>query len=409
MSETIVLGAGMVGVGTALALQDRGQKVVLIDRRDPGEETSYGNVGIIQTEAAEPVAMPRSLSRLLGIALGRTNDVVWNLASLPEYLRPLAAYFWYSSPGRHRRQAQVYHQLTRRAFDDHLPLIQNSGAGDLIREGGFRVAFRSGHPLDEEVRRAEHITREYGIPHIALDGPMLARAEPNLRVVMAGAVQWHESRTCLNPGGLVKAYASLFEARGGTIVKGDGTTLRQRGTGWVVEAEAGPVEADSAVVALGPWSQGVAARFGYAVPMLRKRGYHWHLKPVAGPSISMLDAERGAFIAVMQAGVRIATGAELTAFNAPANPRQIDKAIVAARELFELGDPVETRPWFGSRPCLPDMLPLVGRAPRHPGLWFNFGHGHQGFTLGPTTGILLADMMVGGPVPDYVTRLGYRW
>ena len=51
---------------------------------------------------------------------------------------------------------------------------------------------------------------------------------------------------------------------------------------------------------------------------------------------------------------------------------------------------------------MPDMLPVVGKAPKHDGLWFDFGHGHQGFTLGPTTGVLLAGLMAGraDPVMD---------
>jgi D-amino-acid dehydrogenase len=50
---------------------------------------------------------------------------------------------------------------------------------------------------------------------------------------------------------------------------------------------------------------------------------------------------------------------------------------------------------MGARPCLPDMLPVIGRAPRHGGLWFDFGHQHHGLTLGPATGRLLAEMMTG--------------
>jgi D-amino-acid dehydrogenase len=68
-----------------------------------------------------------------------------------------------------------------------------------------------------------------------------------------------------------------------------------------------------------------------------------------------------------------------------------------ARQLTELGDPVEAEAWMGRRPCLPGMLPFVNRLPRHRTLWGNFGHGHQGFTLGPTTGRLLADRMAGKP------------
>jgi D-amino-acid dehydrogenase len=44
------------------------------------------------------------------------------------------------------------------------------------------------------------------------------------------------------------------------------------------------------------------------------------------------------------------------------------------------------------------MLPVMGPAPRHPGLWFNFGHAHQGFTMGPVAGRLLAEMVSGEPL-----------
>ncbi|NVN11860.1 NAD(P)/FAD-dependent oxidoreductase, partial [Nguyenibacter vanlangensis] len=60
-----------------------------------------------------------------------------------------------------------------------------------------------------------------------------------------------------------------------------------------------------------------------------------------------------------------------------------------------LGAAVEAQPWRGARPCMPDMLPVIGPAWNHPGLWFHFGHAHQGFTLGPTTGRLCAEMMNG--------------
>jgi D-amino-acid dehydrogenase len=55
----------------------------------------------------------------------------------------------------------------------------------------------------------------------------------------------------------------------------------------------------------------------------------------------------------------------------------------------------EPEPWLGTRPCMPDMLPVVGQAARHKGLWLHFGHGHQGFTLGPATGRILAELMSG--------------
>jgi D-amino-acid dehydrogenase len=97
--------------------------------------------------------------------------------------------------------------------------------------------------------------------------------------------------------------------------------------------------------------------------------------------------------------------------DAPPTPVQLERALPRAHDLFPLGEPIDARPWMGSRPCLPDMLPVIGKAPRHAGLWFDFGHHHHGLTLGPVTGRLLAEMMTGetpiaDPGPFAVERFG---
>jgi D-amino-acid dehydrogenase len=97
----------------------------------------------------------------------------------------------------------------------------------------------------------------------------------------------------------------------------------------------------------------------------------------------------------MAQGMRLTTGAEFARIGAPSTPVQLRKAEKAARELIDLPEPVEAEPWLGNRPCTVDMKPVMGPAPNHPGLWFNFGHAHQGFTLGPMSGRLLAEMIEG--------------
>ena len=89
MTDCIVLGAGMVGVGTALALQQMGVDVTLVDRRPPGEETSYGNAGIIQMEAVEPYPFPRQAGEILSAALGFNDKVRWRAGSLHRWALPI--------------------------------------------------------------------------------------------------------------------------------------------------------------------------------------------------------------------------------------------------------------------------------------------------------------------------------
>jgi D-amino-acid dehydrogenase len=125
----------------------------------------------------------------------------------------------------------------------------------------------------------------------------------------------------------------------------------------------------------------------------------------------VLDADRGFLLAPMNRGIRLTTGAEFARRDAPPSPVQIARTLPLARELFPLGEAIEPEPWMGARPCLPDMLPVIGPAPLHPGLWFDFGHQHHGLTLGPATGRLLAEMMTGetpfaDPKPFAAERFG---
>ena len=206
---------------------------------------------------------------------------------------------------------------------------------------------------------------------------------------------------------------ALFSRRGGRFVKGDARTLQQEEGGWRVATELGIVTAREAVVAMGPWSDLVFKPLGYRFPLGVKRGYHVHLTPRGNARLqhAVLDADRGYLLAPMNRGIRLTTGAEFARRDAPPSPVQIAQTLPVARALFPLGDTIEPQPWMGARPCLPDMLPLIGRAPRHPGLWFDFGHQHHGLTLGPVTGRLLAEMMTGeqpltDPRPFSAERFG---
>jgi D-amino-acid dehydrogenase len=397
MRSAIVLGGGMVGVGTALHLQSRGWSVVLVDRNEPGRETSYGNAGIIQSEAVQPYAMPHDIGGIFDIAMGRTNDVHYNLLSLPYHLRPLLRYWWNSFPARHAKISQTYARLIGRATPEHEPLIQAAGAGNLVRRDGFRVIHRKQAQFDEEVKDAESIRDAFGVKFKVLTASDLARAEPGLVDSGLGGLHWQEPWTVSDPGALAQAYAELFVRRGGTFAHGDAATLKQTGSGWSVMTKDGQIEAEAVVVALGPWSPEFLARFGYKIPMVRKRGYHKHYSGGAPLDLPLRDAAFGYLMNPMAKGVRITTGAELSGPDAKSTPVQLTKAEAAARTLIDLGKPVESEPWVGTRPCMPDMLPVVGPAARHSGLWFNFGHGHQGFTLGPATGRILAEMMSGEP------------
>lgn len=393
--EVFVLGAGMVGVCCALHLLERGHRVALVDRSSPGRETSFGNAGIIQREAVEPYAFPHDWRALLNVAFRRGSDVNYHFGALPTLLPRLAAYWWASSPSRYASIARDYARLIAHSLSEHEPLIEQAAAWDLVRRNGYRSVFHTSAALDEAARGAERLHREHGIRYALLDGAALAQAESGLRAALPGALHWLDPWTVSDPGELVSRYAKLFVRRGGQVLHAEVKGLRQQGSGWSVDSSLGMLPARHVVLALGPWAGEVLKTLGYRLPLFVKRGYHRHYRGGPGLSMPLLDSQSGFVLAPTAQGIRLTTGAEFAMRQAPATPVQLAKVERAARQLIELPLPVEPQPWMGSRPCTVDMKPVIGAAPRHDGLWFNFGHAHQGFTLGPASGRLLADLIEG--------------
>ena len=399
MSDVLVIGAGFVGVSVALHLQQRGRSVVLVDKGLLGHGTSFGNAGVIQHEAVVPYGFPRSPGKLAAVLARRGADISYHWRALPATAGHLARYWWNSAPSRHAPIARAYATLIAHSLDEHAALVARAGAEALIRKDGWYDAFRTRAALDAGVADAEARGRDFGVRFGLLDGDGMADLEPHLTERMAGAIHWSDTWTVREPAALVAAYAEAFVAAGGTLVQGEAGVPQAAGAGWRVAVGGRPLEAAEVVIATGPWAAGVTRALGYRLPLFVKRGYHMHYAGEPGRPLGnwIADLETGFLLAPMRKGIRLTTGAELALQDAPATPRQLALDEAVARRMFPFGARLDPAPWMGSRPCTADMLPVIGPAPRHPGLWFAFGHGHQGLTLGPVTGRLLSEMMTGAP------------
>jgi D-amino-acid dehydrogenase len=408
-ADVLVLGAGMVGVSAALHLQRLGREVILVDRNErAGEETSYGNAGIIECASVFPLMFPRDIKQIIQYALNRSPQAYYRFSELPDFLPWLLRYYLASSPARAMHSAMAELPLIQRSLIEHEALIAEAGVPELLRRTGWLKLFRSQASFAKAASDAERV-KQYGIPSEILDGQAIATREPHLTGNFAGAVYLPTPGFIADPGALAKAYAALFIRKGGRFVVADARTLTQQSGGWRVAGAA----AREAVVTLGPWSDLVFRPLGYSIPLGVKRGYHLHLKASGNAVLNhpVLDSDLGYLLAPMNQGIRLTTGVEFARRDAPPRPIQLEKALPRAHALFPLGEAVDAKPWMGARPCLPDMLPVIGRAPRHPGLWFDFGHQHHGLTLGPVTGRLLAEMMTGmapfaDPLPFAADRFG---
>jgi D-lysine oxidase len=410
-ADAIVLGAGIVGTSIALHLAKRGLSVALVDRRGPGEETSFGNTGVIGSTVF-PAAFPRSMTQLARVALKRAPAASYHLFALPRMLRWLLAFRAASARERLVETAHLMRPLMAQAVAEHEALLTESGAMRYLRKEGILTLYRSDRALSNLWAELA-VAVELGVAIKFHDAQRARELEPDLAPVFQAAVHWPDVASVTDPFAVTRAYAARLSALGGILVTGDARSLHRSAGRWRVTTAEGPVDADEAVIALGPWAPDVLEPRGINLPFAVKRGYHrhFHMRGNATLARPVIDVENGYAMAPMAQGMRVTTGAEFAERDAPPTPAQFRRVLPIAGALFPLGEPVEQKPWMGSRPCFADSRPAIGRAQGHPGLWLACGHGHIGLSLGPVTGRLIAEMMTGevpfcDPAPYGAERFG---
>ncbi len=410
--DAIVLGAGIVGTSVALHLAKRGLFVTLVDRRGPGEETSYGNAGVIEGNTLFPHPFPSRLGSLLRVAFKRATEANYHFGFLPRVAPWLLAYRANSSLARQIEFAELMRPLFARALPEHEALMRDAGGERYLRKTGWLKVYRSKAAFDETARERE-LAAKLSLPFEALDREGARALEPALATVFRRAIFWSQAASITNPLKLTQAYAARFAALGGIVLAGDARSLHRTGGNWRVDTLEGPLDAPVAVLALGPWTPDVLDPLGLKLPLAVKRGYHRHFRPRGNAFLSrpVVDAELGYCVAPMEQGLRLTTGAEFAERDAPPTPVQLARLLPRARRLFPLGEPVEATAWMGSRPCFADSRPVIGRAPGRIGLWLAYGHAHWGLTLGPATGRLMAELITGAtpfcdPAPFAAERFG---
>jgi len=396
--DVVVLGAGMVGVSAGLAARQRGLSVIVVDRREPGSETSYGNAGILSSGSIFPLNTPALWKNLPKYLSNQHPALRWNLpwavANAGWVMRFLAS----AAQSQTKPRAVALHGLISTSLKLHRDWIVQAGAGHRIRETGWLKAWRGDGVANAKAEQAA--LAEYGIKSEVLDRQAISALEPNIIPAYRVGLLHTQTASVDSPGAVVRDYASMLAGGGGAIRQSEIRQIEPQGDGWRVQLADGEIAARHVVVALGPWSAELLRPLGYRVPLAFERGYHQHFVP--NPARKLLrpihDADGGFVMTPMEQGIRVTCGVELTARDAPSNFSQLDTVVPLARSVIEFGDAVGER-WRGARPTLPDSLPMIGPAPRHRGLWLAFGNQHIGFTTGPGSGAAIAAVIAGGAPP----------
>ena len=395
-----IIGAGIVGLCVARALQEAGYQVTVFDPEAPGSQCSFGNAGALSEGSVAPLAMPGVLKQALGMVLDSSGPlhlpIGYAVTAMPWLWRFVAA----SKPARVRQIAAALHRLLEGSVANHLALAQQAGCANLIQHTGQLHLYPSQEARDKD-NASWQLKASLGQTMHAVDSATIREMEP--AVSHAYQYGWFlpGDAWVSDPFLYAQALARANTKQGIAFVKASIGDMQRHDSGWRLSDGSQSWQAAQLVICAGIGSRALLRQLGISVPLESQRGYHIQF-PHPGLQLSRIVvlADRKVFMNPMQGALRVAGTVEFGGTGKPMDQRRALLLKTHAQAGLDGLDCNDYSLWMGHRPCLPDSLPVIGAVAGHPGLWCAFGHGHLGLTGSVNTGILLARAMTGRATPQ---------
>ena len=398
MTEVTVIGGGIIGVCTALALQREGVSTLLIERGPIGGEATFGNCALLALSEIVPLAKPGVMKKLPGWILNPEGPLAIRPGHLPSALPWL---FKFLRNARPHRVAQICHdlgRLTAHAQEDFDEVIEAAQIENIWAENEVLYLYDKKEQYLAD-RFSWQLRADEGYHATELEGSALAGVESDVDTDGKFGLIAHGWRSFTDPQRLTRELAQHFTRLGGEILNAE--------VSWIESAASRPKcvhftdgtqrDIDKLVIAAGCWAGQLLKDIGIRIPLAPLHGYHTDI-PDSGVSLSrpVLYASGGFVNTPVESGLRIAGTVEIAPIDPEPNFRRAEVLVEKAkRSLFPGLKSTQGSQWIGTRPFMPDTLPVIGPAPGVDNTWLAVGHGQLGITMGPTTGKLVSAMITG--------------
>ena len=401
--HVVVIGAGIVGVSTAIWLRRAGVEVTLVDRAAPGTGTSHGNAGVLAACSMVPVTAPGLGRKAPGMLLDRDFPLFLRWSYLPRLLPWLRRYMANANDGDTRRIATGLIPIVSDTVEQHKSLCTDLGLGDWITDSDYCFAYKNRAAFEAE-RYTWALRADAGFVPEIIEGGAVHEYEPNLGPDITCMAILKQHGFIRSPGGYVQALAKAFADIGGKIVQSEVQDFDLNGgiiTG--VQTNDGTIACDDVVLATGVWSKPLMRKLGLNVPLESERGYHIVFEGSSGGPSRPIMIASGKFVATpMEQGLRCAGIVEFGGLDAGPSKAPLELLRRHAKLAFPHLSASSEIEWLGHRPAPSDSLPLIGQIGKSR-VFTAFGHHHIGLTGGPKTGRLVAGLITGQPVNTDLT------
>lgn len=392
-----VVGNGIVGTACAAWLQRDGHRITFIDPKEPGEATSFGNAGSLSPSACLPVGMPGMWKKVPGWLLDPLGPLTIRWSYAPFVAPWLLRFMRHTSPAEVTRIATALRGLLAPIFECYEPLLQRANATGLVRQTGCLYVYSSADTA-RQWQWGMALRRNLGVELRDVNQDELETLEPDLKGRFRFGILAPDNGSTLDPSALTKALFAQCIKDGATFERQHVRAVlkaRDRVTGLVLN-DGKTVDCDGIVLAGGAWSGALAKQLGARVPLETQRGYHVTVRSNnLQLKHTVMAVEHNMMVNPMRMGLRLAGSVEFAGLDAAANFARAKGLLQKGREMFPHLDTSDTTEWMGHRPCMPDSLPVIDRAPQMQNAWLAFGHGHIGMCAAPSTGREIANLIAG--------------
>lgn len=395
--RVVVIGAGIVGLSSALYAQQRGHHVTVLDPRGFAGGASAGNAGILAVSDCVPIGTPELLRQLPRLLLSRDSPLTLRWAYAPRMVSWFYRFMRACAPSRLGPAMESLAALLAAARHSHRELADAAGAAALIRPAGWIKACETDeafHGMQADIERI----RDHGGECRYMGQDELRAREPNLAPIFRHAIAHPACDQVVDPAAYVQRYGQAFLAGGGTHIRAEAVAVERRdGVATAVRTHTDRYEADCVVIAAGAWSKPLCAGMGVSVPLDTERGYHVALAADTGAlaSAPVFWAEKSIVMSPQDGRLRVTSSVEFAGLRAAPDFRKLRALVPEIRRAHRRPPGAVQAEWLGFRPSMPDSLPVIGPAPGTPNALLAFGHGHLGLTMGPVTGALVAELIDG--------------